>query len=295
MKLSLALPLGVALACSLGCGGKSDSEKFADSYCAEIAKCCSKAGLPGDGNTCRQWWMFASAGGSYDAAAASACLADVNTQVGAGTFCTDLASTPACDSVYKNAGGGKKPGETCIFDSDCAPSNLGDVACAGVDVGSSSIDKCQVQMAGKAGDSPCVGTKEGSLVMYYSPSNATDVAPQGYVCNTADGVTCQNATCVALSSVGTTCMISTDCVRTAYCNYPQDVCAPKIGVGGICTGIAGSECVDNCYCDLGTKMCTTKLANGASCSNSVTCQSDYCSNGACQGSGNFGLSLLCGS
>jgi hypothetical protein len=108
-------------------------------------------------------------------------------------------------------------------------------------------------------------------------------------------VTCQNATCVALSSVGTTCMISTDCVRTAYCNYPQDVCAPKIGVSGTCTGIAGSECVDSCYCDLGTKLCTTKLANCASCSNSFTCQSDYCSNGACQGSSSFGLSFLCGS
>jgi hypothetical protein len=293
MKKSLGLVTLTLVASS--CGGKSDQEKFADSYCAEVAKCCGQAGLPADGKMCHQWMLFASAGSTFSAPAGDACLADMRSQVSAGTFCTDLNSTgSACDAVFTSKGGNKKPGETCSFDSDCAKSTQGDVVCANVFVGSSSIAKCQVQIPGKAGDSPCVGTKDGDVTSYDS-SNATDVLAQGYICDVANGVSCQNGTCVALAGLGASCVSPIDCVRTAYCSFPGYVCTAKVAAGGACTGIAGSECVDSAYCDTTALHCTAKLASGAACTSSAQCQSDYCSNGTCQGSSVIGLSLLCGS
>jgi hypothetical protein len=296
MKKGPGLVVAVAFACPTGCG-KSDSEKFADSYCAEVAKCCGQASLPADGQTCHQLMTFTEVGGSYNSSAGDACLAEMKSEVSAGTFCTGLnaSSASACDSVYGSSSGNKKPGETCIFDSDCAPSSKGKVVCASIYVNSTFVDKCQVQIAGKAGDTPCVGTQEGNDFSSYQASDAADVVPQGYVCDVASAVACDDGTCVALTPLGASCLISTDCVRTAYCSYPQDVCTTKISAGGACTGIAGSECVDSAYCDTSALQCKPKVADGGACTSLITCQSGYCSNGTCQGSSNLGLSMLCGS
>jgi hypothetical protein len=296
MKTDLVFVMSLSLLLLVGCG-KSDSEKFVDSYCAEVAKCCGQAGLPANGQTCHQWMTLAATGGSYNSSAGNACLAEMNAQVAAGTFCSDLnssSSTSTCDSVFGSATGNKKPGETCSFDSDCATSSEGKVVCASLYVNSAFIDKCQVQIPGKAGDTPCVGTQEGDTFLSYQASGATDVVPRGYACDVANAVTCQDGTCVALLPLGASCMISTDCVRTAYCSYPQDVCTTKINAGGACTGIAGSECVDSAYCDTSALQCKPTLADGAQCGSSAQCQSDYCSNGTCQGN-SLGLQLLCGS
>jgi hypothetical protein len=180
MKYSLRLLAGLAVTFSLGCG-KSDAEKFADSYCAEIAKCCGQAGLPADGKVCHQWAAFAEAGGSYNASAGNACLAEIKTEVSAGTFCADQSSSgpSQCDSVYgTSSNGSKKPGETCDFDSDCASSSLGAVACASLYVNGAFIDKCQVRIPGKAGDA-CIGTQDGLAFASYQTSDATDVPAQG--------------------------------------------------------------------------------------------------------------------
>ena len=287
------------LTVAAGCG-KSDSEKFADSYCAEVAKCCGKASMPSDGKACHQWMAFASAGGSYNSSAGNACLADMNAQVSAGTFCTNLvaSSTPsACDSVFGSPGGSKQPGETCDFDSDCAPSSEGKVVCASLYVNSAFIDKCQVQIPGKAGDTPCVGTQDGNLTTYYQASDATDVVPRGYLCSIADGVQCKLGTCTALAAVGATCSYSSDCVRTAFCDYAKDQCVARVAAGATCTGSDSSECVAGYYCPTNPpRQCTAQVGIGAQCGSSTECQSGNCSNSTCQSGGldTFGLSLLCG-
>jgi hypothetical protein len=293
LRISLVSILALSAAC-----GKSDSENFVDTYCSEVGKCCGQAGLPSDGKTCRQWMALGAAGGSYSSSAGDACLAEMRAQVSAGTFCTGQStSTPsACDSVYGTGSKGtKKPGETCDFDSDCAPSSDGAVRCADLYTGDTWINKCQVRMAGKAGDSPCVGTQEGDAFLGYQASGATDIVARGYVCDTANDVSCEDGTCAALAALGASCLISTDCVRSAYCSYPGDVCTTKVDVGGACTGIAGSECVDSAYCDTSAKKCVSKLANGGDCTSSTVCQSGYCSNGTCQGSSNVAMTFLCGS
>lgn len=295
MKATHCLLTGFAATLALGCG-KSDAEKFADSWCGEVAKCCSQAGLPGDGKMCHQWMSFASAGGSYSSQGGEACLAEMRSEIGAGTFCTDLGLS-ACDSAFGSRSGSKKPGETCKSDGDCAPSSEGTVVCASLYVDSVFIDKCQVRMPGKAGDTPCVGTQDGAVFMSSSTSDATDVPPRGFVCDLASGVQCKSGSCVALGAVGATCSYTSDCVRSAFCDYAKDLCTARVAAGATCTGSDSAECVDGAYCPTSSKQCTAKAANGASCTTSSMCLSDYCSNSTCQGDSgsNFGLSLYCGS
>jgi hypothetical protein len=124
----------------------------------------------------------------------------------------------------------------------------------------------------------------------YQASDGTDLVLRGYACDTVNGVTCQNGTCVALVAIGGSCRLSDDCVRSAYCSYSSDVCTAKVDVGGACTSW---ECVDSAYCDTTAKKCTSKLANGSTCTSSIVCLSDYCTNNTCQGSTNMALSFLC--
>ncbi len=277
----------LALAGVAACG-KSASEKFADSYCGEIAKCCAKAGISGNAAFCR----MALSGGGYDAKAGDACLAEMKAQVAAGTFCDNLSAPSACNSVLSPASGNKKPGETCEVDSDCAASSDGTVACAGARVNGNWIYKCQVQKPGKAGDTPCVGTQDGAVLSYYTDPNATDVTSSGFVCSIADGVRCQAGTCVALVNLGGSCSSSSDCVRVAFCDT-NATCAARAAAGAACDSTA---CVVGYYCpSSGMKQCTAKLGTGAQCSESAVCQSGMCSGNTCQPdlAVTMGLALLC--
>ena len=299
MKSSLCLLAGFTATLSLGCG-KSDSEKFADSYCAEIAKCCGQAGLPADGKMCHQWSAFAEAGGSYNASAGNACLAEIKVEVSAGTFCAGQNSSgpSQCDSVYGTSGssGSKKPGETCDFDDDCAKSSLGDVACANLYVNGAFIDKCQVRIPGKAGDA-CIGTQDSLAFASYQTNDTTDVPAQGYVCNTSDALQCKSGTCVALLSAGDKCSSTSDCVRATYCDYSKGQCTTRVATGSTCKGSDSSECIEGDYCDSTTKLCAAKKANGGTCTSMEMCQSSNCPSGTCQSNGldTMGLGLLCGS
>jgi hypothetical protein len=297
MKLSFSLLAWVVVACSLGCG-KSDSEKFADSYCAEVAKCCGQADMRADGKACHDLMTIASMGGSYDAKAGDACLAETRSQVAAGTFCALLSSSApsACDSIYgTHSPGSKKPGETCAFDGDCAPSSSGKVVCASLYVDSAFIHKCQVQVQGKVGDTPCAGTKDGDFFLS-SGNNATDIAPSAIVCSTADGVECTSGTCTALGTLGATCSWTPDCVRSAFCDPNKHQCIPKVAAGAACPSGDDDECLDGNYCASGTKVCMAKGANGAACTTTSMCLSGNCPTGTCESNGldTFGLALVCG-
>lgn len=283
---------GCALfALALGCG-KSDSEKFVDAYCGEFAKCCSQAGLSGDGKMCRT--LFSGAGSSYNATAGDACLAQMKADVAAGTFCT-APTPPSCNSVYGTASSGnKKPGDPCDFDSQCAASSDGQVVCASLYANGTFIDKCQVRMTGKVGDA-CLGTQNGDTFMGVPTDNATDVPARGYVCNVADGLQCASGTCVALRDVGAPCTTASDCVTSAFCDYLQGKCTARVAAGGPCGTSSDTECVDGYYCDSIARQCSAKLANGATCSGYNMCQSSYCNN-TCQINplATLGLGLICG-
>ena len=294
------LPLLASVACD-----KSAAEKFNDTFCSYVGGCCKQLGLSGNANTCGQFMSLASAGGHYDSKRGDACLAEMKAEVAAGTFCSaSSASAPsACDSVYSGGtSGNKKPGDPCNVDGDCAPSTEGKVVCASLFINNAFVDKCQVQIAGKAGDTPCLGTQEGGVFSNTFSGTPTDVLARGYVYDTANGVFCNGATnaCVALLSAGAPCIGSSECLRTTYCKSPPDVCTARVASGDACSPTDDSPCVDGFYCNSVSKTCVAKLANTSPCSDSQMCQSDYCS-GTCQSNplssigSALGFALLCGS
>jgi len=291
MKKKLAVLLAFPVLASLACG-KSDAEKFADAFCAEVAKCCVQHGLPGDGQMC----MLMSSGTGYNATAGEACLAEIRNEVANGTFCqSGSSSSSPCNSVYQGSTGNKQPGETCQSDNDCAKSADGQVVCASAYLNGAFVEKCQVQIPGKQGDTPCLGTQDGTI--FTGDTTSTDVLARGYVCDTADGLRCSAGACVVLAAAGDICVYSSDCVGSAYCDYSQRKCVARVGNGGVCTGSDSDECVAGNYCDSAAKQCAAQLANGATCSDYSMCLSGTCTGNVCQDDllSDFAWGFLCGS
>ena len=74
----------------------------------------------------------------------------------------------------------------------CAPSPEGKVTCfTQFDSKGGETKVCQLQIVGKAGDTPCIGTKDGEVTSY-STDSGTNAAPpsRGYICNVASGLSC---------------------------------------------------------------------------------------------------------
>lgn len=300
MRATSGIAVCLVLASTDGCGssgGKSAADEFADRYCAEVTKCCARALLPTDGKTCHDWLVRYARGGAYNASAGKECLAEVESQADAGTLCTTLlqSSSPpsACESVYSSGSGNKQPGDSCSTTGDCAPSSEGEILCAAIESEGRRIAKCQVRIAGKAGDMPCVGTQEGESFVSYPDSYATDVAARAYVCSVADGHRCRFGTCTTMVAVDGPCNLTSDCIPSAFCNLDTSKCNARVAADGKCTGKDTSECVDGHYCSSSSGQCTPKLANGGSCSTSGMCKSGYCLNNVCD-EDMRGLQALCG-
>jgi hypothetical protein len=163
--------------------------------------------------------------------------------------------------------------------------------------GGTWIHKCQVQIPGKVGDGPCLGTQDGDGFSSLSTGTdfSTDLASEGYVCNTADGVHCETGTCVALSAVGQSCSYSSNCVRDAFCDSSSH-CASRVAAGANCKGVNSDECTSDYYCPTASpRQCTAKVANGSACTSDSMCKSDTCTTGTCQVGGMeaFGWSMVC--
>jgi hypothetical protein len=205
------LGLLLALFTASGCG-KDDAEKFADAYCAELAKCCALAGQPGDGKACHEIYGAAAAFGSYDAKAGDACLAEMRAEVSAGTFCDGGNAISACDAVYGSSSvGNKKVGEPCDFSDDCAPSSAGEVAC------------------------DFLGSKTCVLLLPVGASckASTDCVSAAY-CDY------EKSLCTARAPAGGDCVLTSDCLEGYYCPSATNQCTPQKNSGAACTSF--SEC-----------------------------------------------------
>jgi hypothetical protein len=155
-----------------------------------------------------------------------------------------------------------------------------------------------VQIPGKVGDSPCIGTQDGNW-LEHDLSNTTDVLSRGYVCDLTNGIHCKAGTCVSPANAGAPCTTDSDCVTSAFCDSLQGKCTIRVAAGGHCDFSSSAACVDGDYCDNATQQCTAKLATGAPCSDFIMCQSGSCSE-TCQPAqpdpfGTLALSLICGS
>jgi hypothetical protein len=282
----------------VGCSSESPQTKFVGEFCDLLKPCCTAAGLKGDGQQCRLLFGFGASG--YNAAAGDACLAELKAMPPA-ALCASGMDSPTCSMVFPSTTGTKMPGATCESDSDCAPSSQGKVSCAFAFSGT-TINKCQVQVRGQDGSSPCVGTVDGSVTS--STANPTDVVSLGYLCYTDDGLRCDSSSaCVKLKTAGQTCtsQFAGECVPDARCDSTAQSCVARKPVGATCTG-AQDECVAAAYCKSTVLTCAPKLANGTACTASAECVSDNCDMGTgtgpgtCKaGFGDLGLVLICGS
>jgi hypothetical protein len=291
-RASLALLIALVVGCSSS--SSSGSNAFVSDYCAAFSTCCAKAGRPADGASCRAFIGAFTASSSFDQAAADKCLADINAAKSKPDFCDNGTSPPSCQNVFQSSstGGTKSPGETCESDSECKASSEGKAECASVFKDSMTIQKCQIVVVGKAGDSPCVETIDGNGTSFHSSSTG-DVPTKGYSCNKADGLVCDSKTeaCVPLGKEGDTCSSDTTCAKDLYCDFGStSKCTPRVAVGGACTF---SNCVTTAYCDNTSKTCVAKTPTGGACTSSSACEGGNCTNGKC-GSNDLGLAFLCG-
>lgn len=292
----------------VACGGSSSSEaatsdSFAEQYCASFAPCCGQANRPTDGATCKAFVAAAASGKTYDAVKGSACLDQIKAASSKPDFCKELGSAdaPACQDVYTSPPGNVAAGGACKEDKDCAASPEGKVDCVSTFTSGAETRICQVQITGKEGDSPCVGTRDGNTTSFSTSGTGTPAVPsRGFMCNVSDGLRCDSKTtkCTRISDVGGPCDGSRyACVKTAYCD-PTQKCAARLSEGAACgtNGVSTSACAEGTYCDTTTKKCTKALPVGAACTKSDQCETDRCLNGKCDTSGGDSLSLvlLCG-
>jgi len=289
-----------AAACSSGSAGSpggsaaGDRNSFIRQVCDAYMPCCTKAGKSADPSKCVGFYTAFTSGAQYDAAAANKCLDELRAQSGSPTYCDNMSgSTPSCQRVFGGAAGTAKPGETCNEDDDCAPSTEGEVECARASSGGATIKKCQVQITGKLGDTPCVGTRDGNVTSY--SGSMTDVAPKGYICYVKDGLRCDSTTkaCKAIPKLGEACESfgSNSCTTDAYCDSTTKLCVARKAVGQACDTFR-DDCVETAYCHDTTKVCTAAIADGGACKTSQECASRNCTNGKCEANGS--VDFLCG-
>lgn len=289
----LAVLLGGAWLGVVGCGddkSAGNKDQFISQYCAVFSSCCKAAGRPSDGAQCRALYGAFTSAADYDQAAGQACLDEARA---ASDKCdTSMASSPSCDKVFGSGSAGKKkPGETCDSDSDCAPPESGSAGCVYGFVAQANVRQCQVRLPGKAGDSPCVATRDGAITSFVSSGDTIPLT--GYVCDRADGLSCNSTSgaCEPLAEVGEAC--SGACVAAAYCAFSEGICKQRVALGEACK--ADEECAASAYCETAGQTCVARHAQGEACAANSECDSDDCTNQKCAGGiDDFGITLLCG-
>jgi len=284
----------LALASSAaGLACKSDPDPgavFVGRYCDIYQPCCTAVGLPGDGKACRAVFANgASPHAKYDATAGDACIAGLMQIAGQPGFCSgDIVPPSACSQAF-----GGDTGLACIQDGDCAASSQGDVKCVSGFVNGMTVSKCQVQVRGAAGSTPCVGEVRAGVTTYIGTPTG-DIPDQGYLCSSDDGLRCDadSGACVALTADGALCMHSSDCVDGDFCDLATGQCAARHPAGGACVG-AALECADGATCDETAGQCVAQKDVGAACTLNPECLTGNCLNGACATTPSGGANVLC--
>jgi len=275
----------------LGCGSdKQDpGAVFITRYCDIYKPCCVAAGLPGDGAACKA--VFASAASphaSYNATAGEACLNGLQAISGQPGFCEgDVVPPFTCAQAFGGAAG------VCIQDNDCPAPAAGDVRCVSGFANGVDVRKCQIQIRGALGGTPCVGSVRGGVALYSGTTG--DIPDMGYLCNADDGLRCDGTSgaCVALTADGAACELSSDCVVADFCDANTGTCAARKANGAACIGQA-LECQDGSFCDEASLLCAAQLDIGGACSRHEQCLSGNCPADTCQPTPPSGANPLCG-
>lgn len=283
-------------------GGAASASEFSASYCELYRPCCASAGLKADDNQCKLFLSLGAAQGTYKRAQGEKCLAAMRSLSKNPAFCKDSTAAGACDNVFEGKVGSAKPGDSCKSSSDCAPSAEGKVDCASKFVGRGDMRKCQIQVSGKAGDGPCVFTKDGQS-QKYPIDGPSDILAKGFYCDVSSGVYCDSkgTACKQIPAVGAACDANAfeyGCVTTGYCDRTKKICVERKAVGTACASASffGDECAVGAACDtMGSKTCKALKADGAACTQGEECVSGTCLDKSCDSEGfdDLGPAFLC--
>jgi hypothetical protein len=278
------------------------ADAYAHAFCDHYDACCRAYGLTPDASRCvarvsaqmqTNIELALGANERFDPAAAGVCVAALG-EVAPACFATPQQAKrlDVCRRAFV-ASGTAAPGESCATDLDCAPSPNGVVSCIGysmsfgegTDAGWETKWQCQLRSAPYDG-APCGFAFSGSPAAVVGACDSTDHDPS-YTCDPSTN------TCVPRRQVGELCNVSDDCVLTAFCN-PNQLCAPRVPVGSLCSGDAPSECEPISFCDLSNDTCAVKRPDGVACEGDEQCAGGHCGANRCDQSVPIGTpSFLC--
>lgn len=272
---------------------------FVAEYCGLFAPCCDRAGLRQDQQRCEASFANVSAATNYDSEKGTACLAELRAARDFCDYAADSPGAPSCRAVFKQVGI-KQLGQTCSNAHDCAPSPEGWVKCVSTFQSGAQTRTCQLQIAGKEGDGPCVATVDENgptLSSYGATDSGAPPVPRGFTCNVNDGLRCDDTAkkCVRLSDVGGPCkrLLSDDeCPKNAYCSYATGPgadwdayeCVARLALGAACDTKGGTgvdPCDESAFCDPSAGKCVPRAVDGAPCTSSGACSTRLCVNGLC--------------
>jgi hypothetical protein len=190
-------------------------------------------------------------------------------------FCHAYAvrGAPECDGLYPYVGQvPSPPGGLCEWEGDCARPAEGWIDC--------QQKHCQVQMRGKEGDGPCLGTVHFDRAAY--PAFGLESGPKGFFCHLSDGLRCSGSTtrCERIARVGEACIPEmAACESGAYCEPRTRSCQTRKPEGATCETYVLASCSG--YCDDTTRTCGRADPVGAACADSSRCPDTACVNGRC--------------
>ena len=139
---------------------------------------------------------------------------------------------------------------------------------------------CQVQVVGKEGDAPCVGTIDSEGAVRWVDSAAS----KGFTCDLKDNLRCDaTSKCARVQDVGGSCSEGApdECAKAADCDITKGQCVARLPLGATCNPGGPSNCTAG-YCDRRKTVCTASAADGAPCNETWQCASNReCRNGKC--------------
>lgn len=291
-----------SLLCALSCGSPDDAAmtyaSFVDDLCEVQMPCCALASRPTAGTACRSFLEALQSQIVFDAASAKTCLADARAARDQQSFCARVPDGfESCQRAMAPRRGDRRLGDACMTDSECASSSRGKVTCTS-SLLSNNAGVCQLELIGRAGDSPCVGVATPDGVVRNNDDN--NRLPEAFVCAADGDLLCDDAsTCVAREQPAPFGDCSPyavyGCPDDQYCDSDQERCLPRRSLGAACRELA--ECArGTAYCDFDTGVCTARRADGQRCESAAQCSSIDCEHGVCQPDigGELKWSLICG-
>jgi hypothetical protein len=283
-RVAAGILLGIsAVSCGRG-GGQGDpvavtASDLIEGLCTMAEPCCGRAHRDDGGRQCRTGMESMLAAGAYDSHAGATCMAMLRASSPAAVCEIVTASASPCQTAIgpNRHPGSKRPGEACVTSADCAASADGEVECRQDPAGR----WCELQLRGKEGDGPCIGTVL-PREMVATPEPAGTRPARAFLCYHDDDLQCDQAAgsrCARPKPTGASCDSDAECGKDAYCRIYEFACRPLKPIGASCNPEV--SCVEGAYCPLTTHICTAWLPAGAACSSDEQCHSHQCEHGSC--------------